>query len=1051
VSYDDYAKRAVELGHKTLSCVEHGWQSSYWTAYETAKQYGLKFVFGAEAYWVLDGHENDRTNAHIVVLAKNENGRRAINKMLSYANKNYYYYKPRVDIELLLALPADDVIITTACVAFWLYPSVDEVVLKLHEKFGTNFFLEIQNHAVDKQRDINRHIKELSERHGIEMIAGLDSHFIHPAESVERDEFLASRGIRYDDEANWYMDYPDDAEVTRRFLEQGVFTRDEIDKAMANTDIVLTFDDLEFDADIKLPVLPSLRDKTQEERNDIYRNLVRGLWADYKRNVLGGVHNEAYERGVEDEIDVICATNMSDYFLIDYEIVRRGIEKGGMITKSGRGSGVGWFTNTLLGFSDVDRFMMPIKLYPERFISKTRILETKSLPDLDLNLGNPEVFAEAQEEVLGEGHSFPMIAFGTLRKKAAWKLYAKSQDIPFDVSNAVSEQLDKFDNAVKYSDEEEVKIEDYVHKKYLPLVDESKRYQGVISDKKKAPCAYLLYSGDIESEIGLIRCKSESTKKDFITTVMDGAVAEKYKYLKNDLLKVDVVLLIESIFRRAGVSPLNVRELLSIVEKDSAVWDIYGKGATLGVNQVEKDSTTKKVVRYMPKNLSELTAFIAAIRPAFQSMYQRFERQEDFSYGIRALDDLIRTPQFPYSYILYQEQTMNVLHYAGFPLDVCYQIIKDIAKKHPEKVLPLKQRFIDGFGARIMEDEGNLSSEAAEEMSQKVWRIIEDSTAYGFNSAHAVCMAIDSLYMAYLKVHYPYEFYETLLKLYTEKGDKTKVADLRREMKRFFGISAGLFRWGADNRDFTLDRENRMINPSMASVKNIGKKAASALFDLAQSGSCRSFYDVYDAIKSNGAINSKVLDILIKIGYFSRFASVRKLTRFVEMCNRFYNRKQLNIIDVPDEYAEIVEANATKSAKRYNNVNAPAILRAIWECALDTKDSVVDLAVNEIYYLGGTALTEESLTGYAVVTSLDMAFSPKITYYSLRLGTSHEAKIGKREFNALKPRVYDVIKIKNAKQKAKQIKTETGFAPVEGVSELWITDYSVVRRGLVLK
>lgn len=460
---EEYAKRAVELGHKVISSVEHGWQGYYHKAFELAKEYNLKFIFGTEAYWVKDRQKEyeehdketgeviknkdgtirtnkDKSNNHIIILAKNENGRRAINRILSDANETGYYYKPRIDLELIFSLPADDVFITTACVAFWKYEDSDEIVRRMHNYFKDNFMLEIQNHNTAKQIMLNKHIKELSEKYNIPMIVGLDSHYIYPEQSVERDDILAGRNIQYDDnEVGWYMDYPDDDTVRHRFAEQGVFDVETVQKAMDNTDILLTFDDYDnvpvFTTDIKLPTL--YPDKTQEERNKIYSQLISKLFKDYMKNVPKDRYKEYFD-GVKQEVSVYKETGMVDYPLIDYAIIKRGVEKGGLITTTGRGSAVGYFTNTLCGFSKVDRFTSPIKLYPERFISKTRILETKSLPDLDMNLGTVEPFAEAQKEILGEDHAYPMVAFGTLKKKSAFKLYARAANLDYDIANEIS-------------------------------------------------------------------------------------------------------------------------------------------------------------------------------------------------------------------------------------------------------------------------------------------------------------------------------------------------------------------------------------------------------------------------------------------------------------------------------------------------------------------------------------------------------------------------------------------------------------------------------------
>lgn len=885
---EDYAKRAVELGHKVISSVEHGWQGYYFETYELAKKYDLKFIFGAEAYWVKNRLEKDRTNGHIIMLAKNENGRRAINSILSTANEDGYYFRPRVDVELLLSLPADDVMITTACIAFWHYDDIEDILVQLHNHFKKNLFLEIQYHDTEPQAKLNQRILALSEKYGIEMIVGMDSHYIYPEQSKERDYILAAKNIHYEDEDGWFMDYPDDETTMNRFLKQGVFTKDQIQRAMDNTDLLLEFEDYAIDnrifsKDIKLPslydgqhtidgvLLPKL---DQEQRNKEYSKLISKLFKAYVKDVDESQHDEYFD-GVKNEVQVIKDTNMSDYFLIDYYMVKRALEKGGVLTDSGRGSSVGYFTNTLLGFSKVDRFQSPIKLYPERFISKSRILETKSLPDIDLNWGTPDIAAEAQEEILGKDHAYPMIAFGTCKKKSAFKLYARSQNMDFDLANTISGQIEKYDDALKYADDDEkdeIDIYDYVDEEYHSYIDASKKYQGIIMDKKKAPCAYLLYDGSIREEIGLIKCKSETTKKEYMTAVIDGAIAENYKFLKNDILKVDVVLLIDLIYKRIGLKHHTVNELMELVKNDQAVWDIYANGYTMGVNQVEKASTTRKSMKYKPRNVSELSAFIAAIRPAFKSMYSKLENREDFSYGIPAFDKILQTEELPQSFILYQEQTMNTLNYAGFPIDECYGIIKAIAKKHPEKVKPLKERFITGFKDKIMQDDG-IPADKAEEDSARVWQIISDSCGYGFNSAHAYCMALDSLYNAYLKAHYPYEFYEVLLQTYSDKGKKDKVAELKQEMSKAFGIKEGEYKFGLDNRKFKADPDNQTIYPSLLSIKGLSQGCANDLYAMGQK-KYENFYELWKDMKKKKNLNSGKVNTLIEIGYFDDFGTI---------------------------------------------------------------------------------------------------------------------------------------------------------------------------------
>lgn len=1043
---EDYAKRAVELGHKIISSVEHGWQGYYFETFELAKKYDLKFIFGAEAYWVKDRHEKDRTNGHIILLAKNENGRKAINSILSTANEDGYYFRPRVDMELLLSLPADDVMITTACIAFWHYEDIEDLLVQLHNHFKNNLFLEIQYHNTEPQINLNKRILALSEKYGIEMIVGMDSHYIYPEQSKERDYILAAKNVHYDDEQGWYMDYPDDDTTMQRFLTQGVFTKEQIQKAMDNTDLLLEFDDYTvlpngepnpiFSKDIKLPtlydgkheidgkLLPKL---TQEERNKEYSKLITRLFKEYMEGVPPEQYDEYFE-GIKTEVQVIKDTNMSDYFLIDYYMVKRAIEMGGVLTNSGRGSSVGYFTNTLLGFSKVDRFQSPIKLYPERFISKSRILETKSLPDIDLNWGTPDIAAEAQEQILGKDHAYPMIAFGTCKKKSAFKLYARAQNMDFDLANTISAQIEKYDEALKYADDDEkddINIYDYVDEQYHSYIDASKKYQGIIMDKKKAPCAYLLYSGSIREEIGLIKCKSETTKKEYMTAVIDGAIAENYKFLKNDILKVDVVLLIDMIYKRIGIKPHTVNELMELVRNDPLVWGIYANGYTMGVNQVEKVSTTRKSMKYQPKNVSELSAFIAAIRPAFKSMYSKLENREDFSYNIPAFDKILQTEELPQSFILYQEQTMNTLNYAGFPIDECYGIIKAIAKKHPEKVRPLKERFINGFRDRIMEE--GTPKEKAEEDAARVWQIISDSCGYGFNSAHAYCMALDSLYNAYLKAHYPYEFYEVLLQTYSDKGKKDKVAELKQEMSRAFGIIEGEYKFGLDNRKFVADPEHHTIYPSLLSIKGLSQGCANDLYALGKK-QYDSFYELWKDLKKKKNLNSGKINTLIEIGYFDNFGSIGKIKRFVEILDKLYERSQFSKSDPPMEFIKYIKKYSEETEKQYRKFDYDSALHEIW---YDLDDVDIPLGERLKYELDNIGYVKTCMPDmspdYAFVQEYECKYkNPKLTLYRLCDGTTEIVKVRRKKYDEAPIYVGDIIKTMECSEEGRWSKDSNG-------------------------
>lgn len=376
-----YADRAVELGQGILSSMEHGWQGRYIDTYRIGHDKGLKPVIGAEAYWVKDRTQPDGSNCHIFIGARNENGRRALNDVLSEANLTGFYRQPRLDIPLLLSLPKDDVIVTSACIAGWKYADADNIWEEIARHFGKSFFFEVQYHNTPSQIELNQRILRLHDTLRVPIIMGCDSHFIHGRDAQDRTDFLYSKGLEYPDEQGWYLDMPDGDTAYRRFAEQGVLSHKQIVDAMDNTNVFLDvaeYDSPIFNTEIKMPSLyPAW---TQEQKDAEYAKLVWNGWNDYKPQVPRDQITH-YEEEIHKEIDVVKQTRMSDYFILNYHIIKRGKELGGWLTSTGRGSAGSWFCNKLLGFTEVDRISASVKMYPERFISAKRILESGSLPD----------------------------------------------------------------------------------------------------------------------------------------------------------------------------------------------------------------------------------------------------------------------------------------------------------------------------------------------------------------------------------------------------------------------------------------------------------------------------------------------------------------------------------------------------------------------------------------------------------------------------------------------------------------------------------------------
>ncbi len=1037
---EDRAKRVVELGMSVLSGIEHGWTGRVIEIYQLAKQYGIKPLFGTEAYFVTDRHDKkDKTNSHLIILAKNENGRKAINRILSEANVTGYYYKARVDFELLFSLPKNDVWLTSACLGgIWKYENHEEIFSQIISYFGENFFFEVQTHPVEQQKEINRKVLELSKKYGVKYMAGMDSHIIHPEQKKDRDEYLKSRGIVYEDESGWLVDFPSYEVAFSRFQEQDVLSDDEIEIALQNTNIFETvekYHSVIFEKNIKLPSL--YKNESQEQRNKRLEDLVNEKWNTEKIKVPFSKW-KLYEEEIKKELDVVWKTNIADYFLLDYEIIKHAKEIGGQLTLTGRGSAPSYYLCKLLGFTTIDRVSAEVKLFPERFISAERLLEAKSLPDIDLNCGNPEVFAQAQEDILGVGHSYKMIAFGKVKELKSWKMYSRQAGVDFEVANMVSSQIKEFEEALKYADEEEkefIKIEDYLSIEHMELFNEGKKFLGLVDTLNPHPCAYGIFDdGDMREEFGIIKIKEN------ICVCLDGKWAEDYKMLKNDLLKVQVVELIYETYKKIGIEPHPLPELISLCNKDKKVWDVYSKGMTVSVNQFEKETTSKKGVRYSPKNISEISAFVAAIRPGFKSEYSHFESRGKFEYGVMSLDKILQTDEFPYSYMLYQENSMAVMGWSGIPMYQTYEIVKSIAKKRYEDVLKNKSLFIDGMKKRLLEVE-KMSSKDAEDISKKTWQIIEDSAFYSFNASHSYSVAGDSLYCAWLKTNHPIHFYETFIKMMEKDGDKERMELAKQEAIKFFGINFPHPEFGQDNRNIIAIPERNEITQSLNIYKGFGDSIGESMYKLGTEFKDGDFLDLLIFAEENGMMSSKI-ETLIKLNYFSQFGK---------------NKKLYNIFT---EFRKGKSKYTSKLSEK-SKIKRKEDLKIMFEKMKDEKFSDMEQVANEISILGRLETKFTHLTkryGFVVGLEVGERGSPKAIIQSLRLGNVEQFKVSRNVFMKNEFSEGQILFLPDGGIEKKPSKRPTGKTDAKGKPEFedipdkfdfWITNYSPVSTLLI--
>lgn len=1045
---------------------EHGWQGEWLYCYDLCKQsentdYPLKFRYSTEAYWVKDRHETDGSNCHIVLVARNYTGLRKLNYILSEASVDGFYRQPRIDLDLLFQLSPDEVYVTSACLAGWKYDDSESLWLQIWQHFGDSFFLEYQAHHTERQVELNKIIRRMHRQHGIQTIVGLDTHVLDDISNQKRDNILLRKNIHYDDEAGWFIDYPSGIELFQRFRDQGVLSDEEILYSMLNTYVFVNgCEEIELDTEFKIPIPNKYKQYDYSQRVKLLQQVIN---EQYKKEEC---KNKDRIDGIRYEVGQVVDSGVADYFLTNYEIMKLATspEYGGQLTTTSRGSAASFYTSKLLGFTTLDRFDAEVPLYPERFITKERIVDGKSMPDIDMNLAVQDPFDKASRDLLGEHSCYPLLAVGKLGEKSGWKLYAGINDVEPETANEISKLIDKYNEAKKQADDEDkdsILIEDYIKDKHLlDLFNKSREYQDIVDNGRIHACGRLCFNGDhknedivgygdIRYEIGLTRVTSKSGSS-YIVACVEGSLLDAYGYCKDDFLIVDVVGIIYKLYHAIGKEVPTVSELRRMVADDSETWKMYAIGATCCLNQCEKQATTKRVMQYKPTNVRELAAFIAAIRPGFKSLLNQFLARKPYSCGEKKIDNLLDDSAH---YMLFQESIMKVLGFLGLEMGETYKVIKSISKK--KLVGEKKEKLLTELQESWKNEFGNVNN------FQNVWNVISDAARYSFNSSHALAMACDSLYEAWMKAHHRSVFYEVTLNHYQDKDDKDKVAALTYEACNLFGYKMGKYEYGADNSKFTVDDDTKTIYPNLASVKGIGEKAVLHMIEVSKRG-YSNIVDIYLSIKGS-PVNATVFRNLVKIGYFKKFGSTKQIMKQLDIIDYWRGRKTIKKKQLPElgldgvdisKYATDLLKSGKHSETQWSDLNWEGLVRDLCSKVPNDEYPFMVLAKNQYDVLKYCDMVNPELDeNYQLVMRLDTTYSPKFNSYCFKTGgvtpmKVHKAKNGKDIKASFKDSPFeegDVVYIKQSKTTPRRQNLNGKWIPIPGEFEHWVKDYMVVR------
>ena len=991
----DYINRAKELGHTTYFTTEHGYQGNIFEAHTLCNEHGLKCIYGVEAYYVDDiNDKSSRAMYHIILIAMTENARQEINKIMSAANTDGYYYKPRIDLNMLLSLTPSETVVTTACIAGRMFKDGwEEKFLKpVYNHFKQNFFLEVQAHEDRKQAEYNQKILEIHRKYGISLIHANDSHYIYPADAKNRDLFLKAKGIVYEEEGGFILDYPDSDEIYRRYRAQGILTEEEVTEALKNTLVFDNAEGIHIDKEFKIPKV------TKEDSNKVLKKLINEGWAKERNNVPKEKWKE-YVQQIKYEYKIIEDCGMADYFILDHYIVKKAVDEyGAILTRSGRGSAVSFYVNKLLGLTEVDRISAPITLYPTRFMSAERILSSRSLPDIDLNFANVDPVIQASKDILGEDGIYYMIAYKPLQESSAFRLWCKANDMHISEYDEIAKNLESYE-------------EDPQWKK---LIDDSKIFRGVVESVAPSPCSFLLSNDKISEIVGLVKVG------DVTCCCLDGYNCDVYKFLKNDYLTVMVYQIIDEVYKLIGRPIDDINTLIK--NCDDKVWDIYAKGWTTTINQADSDFDKQILKRYKPKSLAELSAYVAAIRPGFASLLNNFVERLPYTTGVKDLDDILDDS---FHYLIYQESIMKYLVWLGIEEKGTYDIIKKIAKKKfkEDELKELKDKLLVGWVNNVGKEDG----------FNETWQVVEDASRYSFNASHSLSVAIDSLYGAYLKAHYPLEYFTVALSLYS--GDLDRTANLISEMPNF-NVTLKPIKFRHSNANYNIDRKTNSIYKGVGAIKYCNADLGNNLYEL-RNNKFDSFIDVLKVFSGN----SRQLEILIKLGFFEEFGKTLKLLKVSEIYSMFNGKKVIkkDKVNLPIELVEKYAVSETAKQYRFDEDGMDKLLHDYTDMIPDTDIPLRTRLEAELEYLGYIGYTDQSMVGTGLVTDVNTKYSPKITIYMLDTGESVTYKLSKAAYQKNPFDKGSIVRF-NSEMRNKSKKINDEWVKLDE-KEPWITNY----------
>ncbi|MBU2540093.1 DNA polymerase III subunit alpha [Patescibacteria group bacterium] len=918
---DELLNYTKKLGMDSIALTDHGVLYGAVEFYKKAKEIGIKPIIGCELYQSYEGMTQKRPNIdskryHLILLVKNEEGYKNLVKLVTKAQLEGFYYKPRID-EDLLAQHSKGLICLSACLQGKIpqlilanrLEDAKKQALKYQEIFSKdNFYLEIQHHQnIPEQEKINKNLIIFSKELNIPLVATNDSHYLKPEDTEVQDVLmLINTGADSNDPERLTMK---DNNFSLRKPEEMAELFKETPEAIENTQKIAESCNFQFElGKTKLPTFQVPDGKTAEQY--LEELCYKGIPARYGENLpinsenLSRTHDSStigadpkvIER-LNYELSVIKKTGFAGYFLIVQDFVNWA-KSNRIVVGPGRGSAGGSLVAYLTNITNVD----PLKhnLLFERFLNPERI----SMPDIDLDFTD-----RRRNEVInyigqkyGKDHVAQIITFGTMAARAVIRDVGRALAIPYSYCDRIAKMI-PFGMSLKealdgVSEFKELYESDAEAKR---LIDLAKNLEGVARHASTHACGVVISEKPLTDYVPL---QHPTQDDETIVTQYEMHAIEDLGLLKMDLLGLKNLTIIEDCLARIYQIYGKSIQVDNIPADDEKTYKLFQEANTIGIFQLESSGMQNYLKQLKPTSFDDIVAMVALYRPGPMQFIPDFikgkHKKKKIEYLHPKLQPILEST---YGICVYQEQLMQIAqHLAGFSLSEADVLRKAIGKKINDLLQAQEQKFISGC----------IKNEVPKKTAQELWQWILPFASYGFNKSHSVGYATIACQTAYLKAHYPVEFMAALLT--SEKSDIERIAVLIKECQKM-GIPVLPPDVNESFRNFSVIPNENKIRFGLLAIKNVGENIVEAILaERKAKGNFKSMYDFISRIQSK-TLNKKSFESLIKTGVFDKLEDRSKL---------LYNME--DILEANREIKQNMNNNQTSLFANSSSYN-PSVLR----------------------------------------------------------------------------------------------------------------------------